>query len=366
MAQGTADETGPGWAGQPMNLFINGRFATQPLSGVQRFAMETTRALQARDPSYELLTPQGGGIFWPGAREIGLRGGQGWEQFDLPRAVAGGLLVNLGNTGPILAQRQLVVIHDAGVFATPEAYSPMFCLWYKFLQARLIRRGAAIITVSEFSRQEILRHLPARPAQVRVMSEGADHMRHIGTDPDILAQHGLEPGRFVLGVGTPARHKNLAALGFLAQRLQERGIPLVLAGGKGGAAFKAMRLSHLARHIGRVSDAQLKTLYQNAGCFVFPSHYEGFGLPPVEAMACGCPVVAADIPSLREVCGDAAQFCNPDSPEDIAAQVLAVLDSPSRRQELCEAGVAHTAALTWARAAAVLDDFAKDIQERAS
>ena len=348
-----------------MSLFINGRFVTQPLSGVQRFAVEITRALQARDPCYALLTPPGGAGAWPGAREIGARQGQGWEQLALPRAVAGGLLVNLGNTGPLLARRQVVVIHDAGVFTTPEAYTRQFCLWYKFLQSALIRRGAAIITVSEFSRQEILRHLPARPAQVRVMPEGADHMRRIGMEPGILAQHGLEPGRFVLSVGTPATHKNLAALGFLAQRLQERGIPLVLAGGMGGAAFQAARLPQLARYIGRVSDVQLKTLYQNAGCFVFPSRYEGFGLPPVEAMACGCPVVAADIPALREVSAGAVQFCKPDSPEDIAAQVLAVLDSPAWRQELCEAGKARAAAFTWARAAAALDDIAKELQEQA-
>ena len=176
----------------------------------------------------------------------------------------------------------------------------------------------------------------------------------------MLAQHGLEPGLFVLSVGTPATHKNLAALGFLAQRLQERGIPLVIAGGMRGAAFHAARLPQLARYIGRVSDAQLKALYEGAGCFVFPSRYEGFGLPPVEAMACGCPVIAADIPVLREVCADAAQFCDPDSPEDIAVQVLAVLGFTARRQALCEAGKARAAAFTWARSAAALDDIAKD------
>lgn len=345
-----------------MNLFINGRFAIQPLSGVQRFAVEIARGLQLCDPRYTLLTPPGGGAAWAGAHEVGRRQGQGWEQLDLPRAVAGGLLVNLGNTGPLMVRRQIVVIHDAGVFSTPEAYSRTFRMWYKFMQAVLIRRGVSIVTVSEFSRQEILRHLPARPAQVRVITEGADHMRRIDAAPEILAMHGLEAGRFVLAVGTPARHKNLAALGVLAQRLQERGMPLVLAGGMGGAAFKAAALPELARCIGRVSDAQLKALYQNAGCFVFPSHYEGFGLPPVEAMECGCPVVAADIPVLREICADAVQFCNPDSPADIAAQVLAVLDSPARRQELCQAGKTHAAAFTWARAAAALNDAVREFQ----
>jgi len=351
-----------------MSLFINGRFATQSLSGVQRFAIETTRALQARDPRYVLLTPPGGGTSWPGAREVGARQGQGWEQLDLPLSAAGGLLVNLGNTGPLLAWRQVVVIHDAGVFSTPEAYAPKFRLWYKLLQGALIRRGVIIITVSEFSRQEILRHLPARAAQVRLMPEGADHMHRIGAEPGILAQHGLEAGRFVLAVGTQAMHKNVAALGLLARQLEERGVPLVMVGGVGGAAFQAVGVAWLpqpARYIGRVSDTQLKALYQGASCFIFPSRYEGFGLPPLEAMACGCPVIAANIPALREGCGGAAQFCDPGSPEDIAAQVLGVLDSSALRQELREAGKARAAAQTWARAAAVLDDTAKELLERA-
>ncbi len=342
-----------------MSLHINGRFVTQSLSGVQRFDIEMTRALQARDPAYELLTPRGGSTFWSGAREVGKRQGQGWEQLDLSRAVGEGLLVNLGNTGPLLVRRQLLVIHDAGVFSTPEAYSRKFRLWYKILQASLIRRGAGVVTVSEFSRREILHHLPAHPARVRVVPEGADHMQRIDAAPEILARHGLEPGRFVLSVGTPAAHKNLAALGLLAQRLQERGVPLVMAGGISGSAFQAARLPPHALYTGRVSDAQLKALYQTAGCFVFPSLYEGFGLPPVEAMACGCPVVAADIPVLRENCADAVQFCDPRSPEDIAAKVLAVLESPGHRQELREAGKARAGHFTWARAAAVLDDIAK-------
>ncbi len=130
----------------------------------------------------------------------------------------------------------------------------------------------------------------------------------------------------------------------------------------GGVAFKAAALPQLARCIGRVSDAQLKALYQNAGCFIFPSHYEGFGLPPMEAMDCGCPVVAADIPVLREICAGGVQFCNPDSPVDIAAQVLAVLDSPARQKELREAGKIRAAAFTWARAAAALNDAVQECQ----
>lgn len=351
--------------GQRVNLFINGRFTTQPLSGVQRFAIETTKALQVRDPRYVLCTPPGGSSVWPEAREVGTRHWQGWEQLDLPRVATNGFLVNLGNTGPILARRQLVVIHDTGVFSTPEAYSRRFRAWYKFLQSVLVRRGVLIITVSEFSRQEILRHLPARAQQVRVMPEGVDHIAGVTADPEIISRYGLEPGRFVLSVGTPAVHKNLSALQLLAQWLQERGTPLVMVGGIGGAAFQAAGSPQPACYLGRVSDAQLKALYENAACFVFPSRYEGFGLPPLEAMACGCPVVAADISVLREICGEAVQFCDPSSPEDIAMKILTVLDSPMKQQELREAGKLQASGFTWARSATMLDGFVKEFLEKA-
>jgi glycosyltransferase involved in cell wall biosynthesis len=336
-------------------IFINGRFATQNLSGVQRFATELTRALLGDD--LRLLAPRGGAAAWPGAREVGRLHGQAWEQLELPGHAAGGVLVNLGNTAPLRARRQILVIHDAGVFSTPEAYSPKFRLWYKTMQTILVRRGTPIVTVSEFSRGEIARHLRTAPGQVTVMPEGADHVSRITPEPEILAAHGLQAGGFVLAVGTLSAHKNLTALGELARQLDQRGVKLIIVGSLGGGAFKNdghATLPQPAQYIGRVSDGQLKALYQAAGCFVFPSRYEGFGLPAVEAMASHCPVVAADIPALRETCGDAAMFCNPASPSDIAARVIEVLEDPALQTSLRERGRLHTSTMTWRRAAEAL------------
>ena len=120
------------------------------------------------------------------------------------------------------------------------------------------------------------------------MPEGADHVGRIVAEDEILSVNALQPGGFVLAVGTLAAHKNLVALGALARALAQRDVPLIIAGGLGGLAFKgggASALPQPARYIGRVSDGQLKALYEAAACFVFPSRYEGFGLPVVEAMA---------------------------------------------------------------------------------
>jgi glycosyltransferase involved in cell wall biosynthesis len=332
-------------------IYVNGRFATQKLNGVQRFAMEMATVLQRRLGAQVLLPPDAS-IDIAGARQVGRRSGQAWEQLELPRAARDGFLINLGNTAPVTARRQAVVIHDAGVFSTPAAYSWKFRLWYKALQFALVKTGAKIITVSEFSRGELVRHLPCRADDVGVIPEGADHMDRVVADPAILTAQGLEPGRFVFAVGTLAVHKNLTALGPLADALAARGMVLAISGSVGNSAFSGgEKMPSAARYVGRASDAGLKALYQSAACYIVPSLYEGFGLPAVEAMACGCPVVAADIPALRETCGDAALYVNPADPAIIAQTVTELLAAPERLQDLRTAAYARVQNLSWDNAA---------------
>lgn len=341
-------------------IYINGKFAAQNLSGVQRFAAETAVALrEVLGDRVQLLMPPDARLDFDGGRMVGNRVGRAWEQFDLPKFAKDGILINFGNTGPILARRQIVVVHDAGVFSTPEAYSWKFRVWYKALQYLLIKFGAQIVTVSTFSRREIARHLPVLAADISVIPEGADHMSNLATDCDVLQMHGLEPQKFVFAVGTLAAHKNLSALNVLAERLVERGLVLVISGAFGAAAFRAgtpNQLPGAARYVGRVSDEALKALYCNATCYVLPSTYEGFGLTAVEAMYCGCPVVAADIPALRETCGDAAVFFDPTAPNEIADTVLELIDAPERLASLSTQAFEHVRTLTWRNAAMALSD----------
>lgn len=335
-------------------VYINGRFLTQNFSGVQRFATEVTLALQSLRPeSVRLLVPPGN-LAAPiaGSIQIGRLSGQGWEQLELPRRASDGLLLNLGNTAPLMGRKQIIVIHDAGVFSTPETYPWQLRLWYKAMQKALVLRHTAVVTVSEFARQEIIRNLRARPDDVMVVSEGADHIGRIAADEKILDANGLEQGGFVLAVGNLAAHKNLTALGALAQSLAQSGVKLVVTGGFGGKAFREMaagKLPEPALYIGRVSDEELKALYSAAACFVFPSRYEGFGLPVAEAMLCGCPVVASDIPVLREIFPQGAMFCDPLSPNDIAAKVVQVIGDKTLQSELSEAGREFTKTMTWRR-----------------
>jgi glycosyltransferase involved in cell wall biosynthesis len=335
-------------------LYINGRFRAQKLSGVQRFATEITAALQAVDADrVVVLAPRGSPGRWRA---------QLWEQMELPAQVAGGVLINLGNMAPVRVRRQLVVLHDAGVFATPQAYSWQLRLWYKHVHRQLAGRAARIVTVSAFARDELSRTLGVPAGAIAVISEGADHMAGITADPAILRK--LPTDGFVLAVGNLAAHKNLSALGTLAAALAARAMSLVITGGLAAGPFRhGSALPQPACYLGRVSDAELKALYQAARCLVFPSLYEGFGLPAIEAMTCSCPVAASRIPAIQETCADAALYFDPASSTDIAGQVSRLIDNAALRQSLRQAGLARATGFTWARAAAQLAAIADSIPE---
>jgi glycosyltransferase involved in cell wall biosynthesis len=317
--------------------------------------MEMTNELKALlGQRLHILTPRTGRDVLQSAREVGRFGGHKWEQLELPGFVKQRCLINLGNTAPVACRRQFIVIHDAGVFEVPEAYGWRFRLWYKTIQYWLGRNGTTILTVSESSRVDIARHLRIPERRILVVPEGTDHLDRIEADESILDRSGLQKGRFVLAVGNLAAHKNLAALSSLARMLPTHGAQLVVAGHLKGDAFSGGGLTGLpqpALYLGRVTDAELKALYKSAACYVFPSRYEGYGLPAAEAMRCGCPVVASDIPALRESCGDAALYSDPGSPDAFADSVARILTNETLREELVIKGLLRTKHQTWRYAA---------------
>ena len=275
-----------------------------------------------------------------------------WEQFILPRHVRGGLL-SLCNVGPVAVKRQIVCIHDVNTMLTPESYGLLFRTMYRLLQPALGRRAARIITVSRFSQQTIAR-FGIRPAhEIEVIHDGCEHALEWKADRSAL--DGLDlPRPFVLLVGSKAPHKNVDIIYSIATDLAARGIHILVAGGEDDRVFTRERRGPLPpnlRHLGRVSDDDLAFLYQHALCLVFPSWTEGFGLPVLEAMALGCPVISSDAASMPEVCGPAALYAAPNDAAAWLAAIGQISAEPTLRERLANAGRKRAKGFSWRQGA---------------
>ena len=358
------------------SVLVNGRFMAQSLTGVQRFATETLAALDRHAAAtgwegIELAVPSdvAGLPALSAIRAVrhGRRSGQAWEQLELPALAAGRMIVSLGNTAPLRAgRRQVVVIHDAGVFDTPQSYGFVFRAWYRIMQRRLARQGATIATVSRFSRGRIAPHLGIPQECIPVLREGGEHLLRAPPDQGILERHRLMPGGFALVVGSLAAHKGLEALAAPAALLACRGMRVAIAGGLDTRVFQDAGAAGHGRlqRLGRVTDAELRALYEAAACLLFPSRYEGFGLPPVEAMACGCPVIAEGSGAVAEICGDAALYA--PFGEGAAAALARLLDEPDLAGRLVARGRAQAARYRWDGAAEDLASVIMDMGARGS
>jgi glycosyltransferase involved in cell wall biosynthesis len=351
-----------------IDISINGRFLTQKLTGVQRYSREIVQALDRLIRSeplrlgrrrWRLYVPEGADRdFHLDTIEIELVGrgnGHLWEQRDLVRAAAGSRLLNLGNSGPVLHADKLVVIHDAAVFRTPENFGRRYRVAHRLMGSVLARTGR-LGTVSAFSRRELATVFGMAEEAIHVVRNGCDHFVGRSRDDAVLPALGVERGRYFLFVGNPAPNKNLALLLDAFARLDRPGAKLVVAGSLdrsvfGGAGAMAAKGVVLAE---RRSDEEIAALYTHAAAHVFPSRYEGFGIPPLEALASGCPVIAADIPVVREVCGDAVTYVPVDDAETLAAVMRRHWDEPQRSAAQQAAAAERVARFRWDDSARVL------------
>lgn len=348
------------------HVYINGRFLTQPLTGVQRYARELITALDLliqREPdtctTWTLLCPEMSDPNLP-LREIrsvtvpGL-GLQLWEQSSLARAARDGVLVSLGNSGPFLHRCHFVVLHDASVFRTPGNYSFQYATTRRGL-ARLLARTAHIGTVSYFSQRELVEALSLRSEDIAVIPNGVDHVIRQVPDRCVLTRLGICPGKYLLCVGSLSPNKNLARAVRAFHISNALDFRMVIVGGLSTRVFK-IGLPELNDNVvmaGRVSDEELVALYQEAAAFVFPSLYEGFGIPPLEAMAHGCLVLASHIEPIRETCADAAVYFNPFDIDQMAAIFEGAMTGLCDRQALVVKGKDRAAIYSWASSALAL------------
>jgi glycosyltransferase involved in cell wall biosynthesis len=341
---------------------INGRFLTQPMTGVQRYAHEIVRALDtllaegSLELEVELLMPPGTEAALPlrnmSTRPIGMLGGSLgghlWEQVSLPSGVRGGLL-SLCNTGPVALSRQIVCIHDMNTRIYPQSYTAAFRLLYRTLIPALGRRVAAISTVSEYSAAELVRFGVCRADKLFVAPNGNEHVRRWAPKPmPFLSAFSAEDTIVLLGSRAP--HKNIDLIAGMADRLALAGLRLAIVGGSDARIFGAGRGDAVASNVtwlGRLSDDELAALLGNCLCLAFPSLVEGFGLPPLEAMALGCPVVVSDRASLPEICGDAALYASPDDADAWFSRFMELATKPALRRRMIARGLAAVGRFSW-------------------
>lgn len=247
--------------------------------------------------------------------------------------------------------RLLVTVHDVFHLAMPEFVGGLHKrLYAKFMFGAVAKRADTVVCDSEFTARELTRLTGASEQKLRVIKLGVDNSWFA----PVQAPSPHETP-FLLFVGNVKPHKNLIRLldGFssIAHVIPH---DLIIVGKKEGfitgddaVQDKAIRLGDRVKFTGYIDDAALRQYFSHAAALVFPSLYEGFGLPPLEAMASGCPVIVSNTASLPEVCGDAVVYCNPFSSEDIAKNILLVLQDEHLRAELSRKGLEQARAFTW-------------------
>jgi glycosyltransferase involved in cell wall biosynthesis len=350
-------------------VILNGRFLCQPNTGVQRYARETLLALDALLKQVPMLHGLEFVLCVPrGAQPIRLEcihvkvlpqlRGHLWEQLTLAWYARGDLLVGFSYSGPLIKRHQIITVHDATVDAVPACFSTKYRLVHNVLIAALVNRVRSVMTVSRFSADEIRTRYGIRN-RIVVGREGWSHCIAQGDDDAVLQRWGLTSGRYLLLVGSIKPNKNLDVVGRALAMNPLLPWTVAVVGARDSRIFKSSAdAPGNIQYLGFVPDEDLGLLYKHAAWFLFPSRYEGFGLPAIEAMANGCPVVAANAASLPEVCSDAALYFDPDDHEALA-QLLASLNSRSEdRKRLLQNARARLQHYTWtANAQIVLDEI---------
>ena len=262
--------------------------------------------------------------------------------------------------------RKIVTVHDLAFIEHPEYAVPQLAAYLNKVVPEAIAAADAVAAVSHTTRQTLIDHFSTPPEKIIVIPNGIRSYFRRVTDPLLLEatryKFGLK-SPLVLGVGTQQPRKNHLGLIKAFHRAASSGnkaarpAMLALAGGSGWLyeetqqAVAELQLEKKVRFLGHVSDLELMLLYSLADVFVFPSFYEGFGVPPLEAMACGAPVITSNTSSLPEAAGDAALLVDPHKPGDIAKAITRVLENPPLQEELRQKGYKQAARYTWQEAA---------------
>ena len=263
---------------------------------------------------------------------------------------------------PVFYENKITVIHDISWRHFPKYFSKGFYLWYRLLIPKIAKSSKKILTVSEFSKNDISAKLNLNPDKIVVI---------YGSVTGDFKSLPLEKEKIILSVASLHYYKNpkglIKAFIYLKNNNKFLDYHLVLIGGYNKNVFAKTNIFELSKNrddiifTGYLPDEKLIEYYNKASLFVFPSFFEGFGIPPLEAMACGCPCVVSNAASLPEVCGDAAYYVNPYDIDDIARGIEKVLTDEKLRENLIKKGFENIKRFSWEKSAQKIAELIKSI-----
>jgi len=349
-------------------IVVNASFLAQPLTGVQRFAVEISRRLKRLDSSIVFLAPpHARGSSYLNELDAQIIDGFGcksfakkqmWEQFVLPSYLAGmgsPFLINLGNTAPIFYRNQVVALHDVAFLEHPEFFSFAFSLYYRLTVPLMLKNAKHIFTSSEFSKFRIIEKYGYKNKITAI---------HNAVSPRLIeANVGKE--KIILCVGSIEPRKNLTRLIAAFKKIKTEGYRLLIIGDRSSIYSEVNTNTNLkdVYFTGRVSDDELFAWYSKASLFVYPSLYEGFGIPPLEAQASGCQVLVSKIGAHEEVFLDSAVYCNPLDVDDIALKMDMMLNDSALIELYVQRGFNNVLRFDWNASAQKLYEKAVEVEQ---
>lgn len=308
-------------------IIINGKFLSQKVTGVQRYARELVEALDniaGDNTDFEIAVP-------PEAKDIpkyknikvnvvGKLHKQMWEQISFPKYVKSrsAVSLNLCNAAP-LSNPGIVCIHDVKIKAYPQFFKRSFLMWYGILFSSETKKAKHIITVSDFSKSEICRYYNVNSDRITVIPNAWQHFNRIDYNENTLTKYGLVKQEYYFGMSSLESNKNFKWIAEAA--IANPGEIFAVAGSINEKIFSkglGFNVPKNMKLLGYVSDEEAKTLMRDCKAFLFPSFYEGFGIPPLEAAAAGAKqVIISDIPVMHELFEDNALYIDPDKYESL-------------------------------------------------
>ncbi len=342
-------------------------------AGIHQYITQTLRHLswEEEGPDYILYTQYGSELERsnPGLTVVGSRWPTdsrlvriAWEQLAWPASAARrkiDLLHSMAFVTPWISPcPTIVTVYDLSFVRYPDRFPAMQRLYLSTQTARSCRQARRVITISESSRQDVHRLYGVPLERIDVVNPGVDEVYQPLPEDDVAAfrqREGL-PSRFVLHVGTLQPRKNIPLLLEAFARIPDPDLQLILVGGKGWLydeifhRVEALGLGDRVRFTGYVPEQDLPLWYNAAALFVLPSVYEGFGMPVIEAMACGTPVIAARTSSIPEAAGEAAALFDPQSVDELADRMATVLNNPGLLDKMRELGLRQSRQFSWKRA----------------